>query len=424
MKADPILEALGGVTKKWAKQRKAEERSRSAALNREHAMTRSYRYTIKDAAWDCMRDAYLKASGNGSLPALARQVMYAARPTIQAATGERLDSKYFTQTLLPDFMEAHPEMCADWDVVFDARGHFHEPHTDTTIPLGTMEVRDYLRHIRNHKVEPNAFTVCKRDYPTIGPKGRYRNILFLEKEGFNPLLNRVRLAERFDIAIMSTKGMSVTAARKLVDELCAQHAVRFLVLHDFDKAGFSIAGTLKRSSRRYRYGREPEVADIGMRIGDIEGLEAEASTIPQGPSPRDAITRRQAAENMRENGATEAEIEFLIKKRVELNAFPSDQLVAWIERKLEAHGIEKLVPDDDMLADAYRRAHEQAVVQKAVDKVIAKLRKDASKVPVPADIRGKVAEALKAEPAAAWDHVLMKLARKAVAKRSKGDTEL
>ena len=32
-----------------------------------------------------------------------------------------------------------------------------------------------------------------------------------------PLFERVGLAERYDIAIMSTKGMSVTAARKLIE---------------------------------------------------------------------------------------------------------------------------------------------------------------------------------------------------------------
>jgi hypothetical protein len=38
-------------------------------------------------------------------------------------------------------------------------------------------------------------------------------VLFIEKEGFMPLFERVHLAERYEIADMSTKGMSVTAAR-------------------------------------------------------------------------------------------------------------------------------------------------------------------------------------------------------------------
>ena len=46
---------------------------------------------------------------------------------------------------------------------------------------------------------------------------------------------------------MSTKGMSVTTSRELIDSL----HVPVLVFHDFDKSGFSIVGTLKRDTRRY-----------------------------------------------------------------------------------------------------------------------------------------------------------------------------
>jgi hypothetical protein len=122
-------------------------------------------------------------------------------------------------------------------VVFDARGHFAEPHADTEIGLGTLEVRDYLAGIREHKVPEPALNVREARYPTRGPKNRFGAILFLEKEGFAPLLEEVRLAERYDLAIMSTKGMSVTAARELVQELCATHGIPLLVLHDFDISG-------------------------------------------------------------------------------------------------------------------------------------------------------------------------------------------
>ena len=101
MKSDAIIGAVQGVTKKWAKQRKAEERAASAAANRRRVMTQTYRFTMKDAAWDCMEEAYLKASGGGRLPANARQIYYQARPLVQAATGERLQDQYFIQNLLP-----------------------------------------------------------------------------------------------------------------------------------------------------------------------------------------------------------------------------------------------------------------------------------------------------------------------------------
>src|SRR5215472_3562605 len=104
-KHNKIIALVEGVTKKWAKQKKAEERHASAAANRLYALTSRRGTTLKDAAWRVMESAYLMASANGALPAHARQIMYAARPHIQEATGRELDDKYFTQTLLPDYME-------------------------------------------------------------------------------------------------------------------------------------------------------------------------------------------------------------------------------------------------------------------------------------------------------------------------------
>jgi len=50
--------------------------------------------------------------------------------------------------------------------------------------------------------------------------------------------------------------------------------VRFLVLHDFDKAGFSIIGTLRRNTARYHFRRPPEIVDLVLRLADVvaEGL--------------------------------------------------------------------------------------------------------------------------------------------------------
>jgi hypothetical protein len=141
MKAEKIIGAVQGVTKKWAKQRKAEERSAAATVNRYYAMTRHRTVTIREAAFQVMEEAYLKASANDTLPAHARQVMYAARGYIQKHAdrelGHRFD-QYFTQQLLPEYIE---RAGVDWNIVYDARGNFTEPHTRTRVPLGTLQVR-------------------------------------------------------------------------------------------------------------------------------------------------------------------------------------------------------------------------------------------------------------------------------------------
>ena len=104
-------------------------------------MVRRRSVSVRDAAWQIMKEAYLKASANGTLPAHARQIMYAARPHIQATADRDLGAtfdQYFTQQLLPEYIE---EKGVVWNVVYDARGHFLEPHTEHEVPLGTLQVR-------------------------------------------------------------------------------------------------------------------------------------------------------------------------------------------------------------------------------------------------------------------------------------------
>jgi hypothetical protein len=379
MNGSEIIDLVESVTKKWCKQRKAEERDKSRELYRHQSLVRYSRVSQKEAAWEVMEEAYLKASSNGRLPAQARQIMYAARPLIleRCTDKEYLDDKYFTQTLLPDYLREHADETANWDVVFDARGHFHEPHTGHTVPLGTLDVRRYLKD------------------PSRGPANRYGAILFIEKEGFMPLFRSVRLAERYDLAIMSTKGLSVTAARHLVDRLCSAYRIPLLVLHDFDKAGFSIIGTLKRSTRRYEFRNKIRVIDVGLRIEDVQAYDLEAEPV---------VVRAGWQGNLKQNGATAAEIAFLCNgQRVELNAFSSGDLVAWIETKLKQHGVEKVIPQDSVLEDAYRSAAEQRYVEKRLRAIRKKAKEFAAGLSVPAELAASVRKELKASPEMPWD---------------------
>jgi hypothetical protein len=109
-----------------------------------------------------------------------------------------------------------------------------------------------------------------RAIETFGPSGCYNGVLFIEKEGFMPLLERVNLAERYDLGIMSTKGLSVTAARRLIDKVCGENDIPCFVLHDFDKSGFSILGTLGRDTARYKYENAVEFAPAATGVLPLE----------------------------------------------------------------------------------------------------------------------------------------------------------
>ena len=400
--ADRLKGSVISVTKDWAKQRKAEERHASAAANRRARLCRaSDYYNFKSAAFEVMEEAYLAASANGKYPAMTRQVMYQARRSIQEKMGgEQLSGQYFCQQLLPDYME---EYGVDWDITYDERGHFTEPHTEHSIGLGTISVRNYLASIDKPKLKEPDFAAGTVE--TRGPSGCFGAVLFIEKEGFLPLFEAVHLAERYDLAIMSTKGMSSTAARTLIDNLC-QHQVPLLGLHDFDKAGFSIIGTLKRDTRRFAFGNQVRIIDLGLRLADVRKLGLLSSAEAVFDRGRDSAKR----ENLRENGATREEAEFLLKRRVELNALTSDQLVAFIERKLAEHGIKKLIPKTDLLRDAYRLF----INSKRVEEIVAEAIDDieSENITVPANLSTRVAAHLRQHPKLRWDRAVAAIAEK------------
>ena len=87
------------------------------------------------------------------------------------------------------------------------------------------------------------------------------------------------------------------------------------------------------------------------------------------------------------------------------NAITSRQLVDFVERKLQEHGIGKVVPNENELADAYRLfAHGREVAQ-VIERELAKLNGD-SPVQIPTDLRERVARYLAKHPTMRWDEAV------------------
>src|SRR5262249_25140282 len=246
---------------------------------------------------------------------------------------------------------------------------------------------------------------------TSGPRNRYRFALFVEKEGFDPLLERAQIARRYDLALMSTKGMTVTAYRRLIERLTEQ-GVTILVLRDFDKAGFTILHTMQNDTSRYRFKTRPKVIDLGLRLADVRqmGLQSERVEYRGTSDPRELL---------RQQGATQEERDFLVGRktasgwigeRVELNAMTSRQFIDFLERKLEAAGVSKLVPDEAVLVKAYRRAAAIASIERAVDAAIDGHQADGVTVPP------GLADSVRAEiegTGLSWDDAVWRLASQA-----------
>jgi hypothetical protein len=229
---------------------------------------------------------------------------------------------------------------------------------------------------------------------------------------------------------MSTKGMSNTAARRLVDELSLL-GVTIYVLHDLDKSGFSILHTLRTDTRRYRFRATPKVIDLGLTLADVRAmdLQSEPQNYRQEVDPKRELARC---------GATPDEQAFLVGaerrrntstdkwywpgQRVELNAMTSDQFVVWIERRLTEHGVTKLIPTPDTLAKAYRLAMRTNALNAELARLQDTTHREA--IAIPHNLEARVQVVLQQSPELSWDAAVWKLvqdtARKPQRQRSRG----
>jgi hypothetical protein len=411
IKSDDILSVTKSVTKLWTKQRKAEERGRRSRHSR--AYIYSDRVNFTDVAHDILPGAYAHASGNGRYTVAKRQLYYASREEFREQTGRDMEYGYFAGTLLVQYMNRHPET-ESWKVTADPRGTLTIPNCghEKRIPCGTLQMEKHLQ-AASRSCDPFDFDAKLRiEWPSLAAGQRYQAVLYIEKEGFEPLIQEAKIAERFDLAIISNKGMSVVAARRYVDKVCRVHGgVPLFVVHDFDKSGFEISQRLTRVSDwaedndrvTYRFKNQINVTDLGLKLTDVQeyGLADEQCDF-NGHFARDSI-------------CTDDEKGFLRSgRRVELNAFTSPQFVEWLENKLTEQGLGKrLIPDDDVLADAYRRALAVAETNIAIEQASETAIENAESAKVPKTLRRMLKKQMKGSMEA-WDTALYAIAKSKV----------
>jgi hypothetical protein len=93
-----------------------------------------------------------------------------------------------------------------------------------------------------------------------------------------------------------------------------------------------------------------------------------------------------------------------------LNAFTAPQFIEWVETKLTQHlGSKRWMPNDDVLADAYRRALAVATINKAIEEATETAVEQARSAKVPKGLRQQLQRALKDSPQEAWDKALYEM---------------
>jgi hypothetical protein len=283
--------------------------------------------TLKDAVYEVIPESYAVATGDGVLPVSARTFYYQVRPRIQIHTDRELEFEYFSQQLLVEYRRTVDPLLL---IYYEPRGELHDPHDRDTVQLGTLEVEAY-----------------------IPPDWNYDKVLYVEKTGLWPTIQAARIAERYDMAILTGEGFAVTAARAFLDGV---GAMRLFALHDADPAGYNISRTLGEPTWRMP-DHQADIIDLGLTVPDAiaRGLQTESFTrskaLPKVLLPRldlEALEWFTGVPFIDKNSREKHRC-----TRVELNAFSGPELVAYIEDRLAANGADqKLVPPQAVLDSA------------------------------------------------------------------------
>lgn len=373
---------------------------------------KSQRWTIKSVVYSIIEDVYNTIAAHG-IGAPARMIYYRCRPFILSRTGRKQVSQATFNACLDSYLDDFPDLTKDWIILRDDRGHFHEP-AGVSIGIGTLSVSQYITRLgegpASFDVEP-SFSI-DTDAGTMtasrNPAHRFSALIFVEKEGYTELIQKAGIANEFDVAFASTKGMPTEAVRRLVDAL-AFYGVKTFCLHDFDPAGLTIANTLSTSNDRYTFTNDLDFVDMGVRLIHAEalGLDSEPYTIGKKQDPH------KLAKRLAGYGATPAEINMLVwdGRRVEIDAMTPQQLIDFIKSTLRDHGVKKVVPDAGTLAAYFKKE----VVEQRLEDAVEPLRKELQKrfdelaeeiadedIEIPDTLESRVREIIADNPATNW----------------------
>ncbi|MGA2256329.1 MAG: ATP-binding protein [Thermoguttaceae bacterium] len=269
-----------------------------------------------------------------------------------------------------------------------ARGTFVEPHTGRRLPLSTPDVAKY-----------------------IIPDYQFNKILKVEKQGFEELFDKHKIAQRFDMGIIYDEGYSVDACKALA-LACQEKGITLYVLHDTDPYGYVIFDSMRRNGDDTN-GLDPVDISFSMdeclALGKTPETDYRIRALPDCILP--LLTPKTLEVFTGHGTQTPPEVQKRFKRshpycweygRVELNdlATNPDEFMAEIEQRLRQHGLgKKLVPPvsaikqqatqmrDDALHDAASEAIREVLdIDSMIATVVTKLKPQVTLNDIPKDL--------------------------------------
>jgi DNA topoisomerase VI subunit B len=324
-----IKEAVEFVTADWTKQRKSEIRDRKREQTRLEKMQRQQvrEVSLKDLVLKHLPNTIAQVSQDGRLSFTQRDLFYAVRPLVQGEHDKPIKYSYF-KALLTDIECERGEIPG---LLREPRGSIYHPHLRQTIPLSTETVAAYHR-----------------------PFWTFNKIAYIEKAGTQKNLIETGWPEEFDCAIANTGGYTTRAVKDLFDLLAtSSEPVTVFCIHDADAAGTMIYHTLQnetkaRGARKVEIvnlGLEPwEGVSMGLEVEEVEGAERNRPVAPYVTEHDGGAWRSWLAAR-----GCESWSDWLQSYRIELNAMPPADRIAWVTGKVEKHPPRKVIPPAPLL---------------------------------------------------------------------------
>ena len=329
------------------------------------------RVSMKEAILDALPEGIDAASGGGAYLYSQRQLYYSIRPLVIQRTGKEPGYGHFAAVL------TEYEDGTDLPGLYrDNRGILCVPHGGGEIALGTRTVASFNR-----------------------PPWTFHKILYSEKEGLLTILKAARWPERWDCALLTSKGYASRACKDLLDVLGEDgEPLQFFCIHDADAAGTMIYETLQEATAT-RGRRKVSIVNLGLEPDEALSMGLQSEPVENGG--RKAVASYVSREWAR----------WLQGNRVELNAMPTPLFLSWLDEKMQAHGEPKLIPPEQVIQDEYlnslsgevrKTVQARILRENNADEQVERGIEDALERSLDMNLREMVLDSLDNDPVTSW----------------------
>lgn len=282
------------------------------------------RVSNREIMRDYVTEAFNRASSNGRYAITARQIWYKLR---EIAPIDEKKNTYtdFTQKILTEWIDENPEY--EDKVNFSDRGNFYVDGKQ--MGLGTANVRSFINTMGMASNQFKCFggvTNSIHIEEDFDLEYKYDKVLYIEKTGFDAIFKAEKIGERYNMIIVSGQGFSTRAAKSLLYEV-QQRGLKLYCLHDLDISGVFIFESFRNVNMKFK--NEIFIEDLGVTFEDVEryGIQPELVEIKKNDTEK-LRSLPYEYQKFFDGGS--------MYRRVELNAFTTEQMLEILERKLSA----------------------------------------------------------------------------------------